>query len=173
MPQLNTTVFSVAMQTRSGRERGFSLLEVLVALLVLSIGLLGIAGLQTFSLKFNHQSYERTQATVLISEMYEKIIANPAAARNGLFNAVADASTSGSYAGTGCPTACTNSNELATYDIFIWKSALETGSVLSQGQGSITRIQNPADPNALVFDITVRWVENDLNMAMSMRARTL
>ena len=45
-------------------SKGFSLLEVMVALLVLSIGLLGLAGLQTFSLKFNHQSYERTQATL-------------------------------------------------------------------------------------------------------------
>ena len=41
---------------------GFSLIEVLVALFVLSIGLLGLAALQTTGLKFSHQSYERTQA---------------------------------------------------------------------------------------------------------------
>ena len=71
----------------SSLESGFSLLEVLIALLVLSVGLLGIAGLQTFSLQFNHQSYERTQATVLISEMFEKIAANPTAARAGISTA--------------------------------------------------------------------------------------
>src|SRR4030066_201219 len=86
---------------RSKQERGFSLLEVLIALLVLSVGLLGIAGLQTISLRFNYQSYERTQATVLISEMYEKIIANPEAARAGLFDGVAYATTSAGYAGYG------------------------------------------------------------------------
>jgi len=155
--------------TRSNHGRGFSLLEVLIALLVLSVGLLGIAGLQTVSLKFNHQSYERTQATVLMSEMYENIIANPDAARAGIFDGVAAGTTSAGYTGFGgCPTACT-ATELATYDINQWKLAIENPRKLAQGQGAITVV--PANPG--VYDITISWVENGLAMNQTMRVRTL
>lgn len=47
------------------RDGGFSLVEVLVALLVLAIGLLGLAALQAQGLRFNHDAYVRTQATNL------------------------------------------------------------------------------------------------------------
>ena len=61
--------------TRS--SQGFSLMEVLVAMLVLAIGLLGLASLQTQSLKFNHDAYVRSQATILASEIMDKMRANP------------------------------------------------------------------------------------------------
>jgi len=48
-------------------QRGVSLLEVLVAVLVLSFGLLGIAALQANALKNNESSYQRTQAVMLTS----------------------------------------------------------------------------------------------------------
>ena len=151
------------------RERGFSLLEVLIALLVMSVGMLGIAGLQTISLRFNHQSYERTQATVLMSEMYEKIIANPDAARAGIFNAIAYGTTSAGYASYGgCPSAC-STTELATYDINRWKLSIEDPRKLDQGQGAISVV--PANPGT--YDITIMWMENGLQMQQTMRARTL
>lgn len=156
-------------------ERGFSLLEVLVALLVLSVGLLGIAGLQTISLRFNHQSYERTQATLLISEIIEKITANPVATRAGTFDGVTAAATSGSYAGSfgGCPSSCTPT-QLANYEIFRWKRSLEDPRRLVQGAGSIERVATPLVGIATqhVFDITVTWVENNLTMTQRMRVRT-
>ena len=151
------------------RERGFSLLEVLIALLVMSVGMLGIAGLQTICLRFNHQSYERTQATVLTSEMYEKIIANPDAARAGIFNTVAYGTTSAGYASYGgCPSAC-NTTELATYDINQWKLSIEDPRKLAQGQGAISVV--PGTPGT--YDITIMWMENGLQMQQTMRARTL
>jgi len=157
---------------RSNREHGFSLLEVLIALLVLSVGLLGIAGLQTISLKYNHQSYERTQATVLISEMFEKITANPVAASSGSFDAIADTDTSGSFTGYGsCPTNCTPA-QLATFELFRWKRSIEDPRRLAQGRGAITRIPDPDGATAHVYEITISWVENDLAMTQIMRMRT-
>ena len=157
---------------RVHRERGFSLLEVLIALLVLSVGLLGIAGLQTVSLKFNHQSYERTQATVLISEIFEKIVANPVAARSGSFDAIADTDTSAVFSGYGtCPASCTPT-QLATLDLFRWKRSIEDPRRLAQGRGIIERIPDPEGPTAHVYEVTVSWVENDLTMTQVMRMRT-
>lgn len=172
MTHPNPMVSHCTLNTRSNRERGFSLLEVLIALLVLSVGLLGIAGLQTVSLRFNHQSYERTQATVLISEMFEKITANPTAATAGSFDSVALGDTSASYSGYGsCPASCT-ATQLATFDLFRWKSSLEDARRLAQGQGSITRVPDPDGATAHVYDITVSWVENGLPMTQTMRMRT-
>jgi len=172
MTQPNPAIFHHTLNTRSIRERGFSLLEVLIALLVLSVGLLGIAGLQTVSLRFNHQSYERTQATVLISEMFEKITANPVAARAGSFDSVADTDTSGSFTGYGsCPSSCTPA-QLATFDLFRWKSSIEDPRRLAQGRGTITRVPDPDGATAHVYDISVSWVENALPMTQTMRMRT-
>ncbi|HXH03935.1 MAG TPA: type IV pilus modification protein PilV [Candidatus Competibacteraceae bacterium] len=59
-----------------GQEGGFSLLEVLVALIVVTIGLLGLAALQGRSLQTNHSAYLRTQATNLAYQMLDTWRAN-------------------------------------------------------------------------------------------------
>ena len=63
------------------RESGFSLIEVLVALLVLSIGLLGLAALQAQGLRFNHDAYVRTQATNLAYDIVDRMRVNNTALR--------------------------------------------------------------------------------------------
>lgn len=154
-------------------SKGFSLLEVMIALLVLSIGLLGLAGLQTFSLKFNHQSYERTQATILIYDIMERIIANTTAAQAGVFDSVPAGSPASSYsASASCQTTGCTTTALANYDLNSWKTQLETSKVLAQGTGSITRV-NPGDMTGCIYDVSITWVENDIVMTQTMRVRTL
>lgn len=173
MTHPNPTISRHSLETRSNHERGFSLLEVLIALLVLSVGLLGIAGLQTVSLRFNHQSYERSQATLLISEIIEKISANPVATRAGTFDSIPSSATSGSFAYGSCPASCT-ATQLANYDLFRWKSAIEDPRKLAQGTGTISREFTPMVGAATqhVFNITVTWVENGMGMTQAMRVRT-
>lgn len=60
------------------RQKGFTLLEVLVAMLVLSIGLLGLAGLMASSLRNNHSAYYRTQATWLAYDVIDRMRVNGA-----------------------------------------------------------------------------------------------
>lgn len=60
------------------RQNGFTLLEVLVAMLVLSIGLLGLAGLMASSLRNNHSAYYRTQATWLAYDVIDRMRVNGA-----------------------------------------------------------------------------------------------
>lgn len=154
-------------------SKGFSLLEVMVALLVLSVGLLGLAGLQTFSLKFNHQSYERTQATLLINDIMDRIIANPTAALAGSFDAVAAGATAAAYTAlASCQTTGCLAGDLANYDINSWKLQLESSKVLAQGTGSVTRA-NPGDLTGCIYNISVTWVENDITMTQTMQVRTL
>ena len=63
----------------SSRQRGFTLIEIMVTVIVLAIGLLGLAGLQATALKFNSTAYQRSQATILIYDIIERIRAQPIA----------------------------------------------------------------------------------------------
>lgn len=62
------------------RQHGVSLLEVLIAVLVLGIGLLGVAALQANSVRNTQGAYERTIAVVMVDSIIESIRANPNAA---------------------------------------------------------------------------------------------
>lgn len=75
-------------------QRGLSLLEVLVAIVILSLGLLGMAGLQAASLRTSLGSFYRAQAAQYADDMAERMRANLGEARNyGL--ALADAAPTG------------------------------------------------------------------------------
>ena len=71
--------------------RGLSLIEILVTVVVLSIGLLGIAGMQAFGMRYSHDSYARSQANILANELIERMRANPDAVNNGDYKTAIDA----------------------------------------------------------------------------------
>lgn len=68
------------------RQRGATLVEVLVAFLLLSLGLLGMSALQIGALQNSHSALQRSQATKLAHFMLDAMRANAAAARNGDYN---------------------------------------------------------------------------------------
>lgn len=138
----------------SHRQHGFTLLELLIALLVLSIGLLGLAALQTTGLRSNQMASMRTIATQLTYEMTDRMRANP----DGL-------TTTNQYyvLGTGDPTppivtncddeACTTS-ELADFDLGQWRARV---SSLPGGLSKITQATNAA--GLTTHTVTVHWNE--------------
>lgn len=82
-----------AMKTR--RQRGISLIEVLITVLVLSIGLLGLAGLQLMSLRNSQSAMERSVSLVQSYSIIEAIRADADSAKNGRFNIDLDESATG------------------------------------------------------------------------------
>ncbi len=61
---------------RRSRQSGFSLLEVLIAIVITSIGLLGLAAMQATGLRNNHSAYHRSQATVLAYDIADRMRSN-------------------------------------------------------------------------------------------------
>ncbi|MQX54835.1 type IV pilus modification protein PilV [Alcanivorax sediminis] len=68
---------TAAQRPNHYRQRGFGLVEVLVALLVLSIGILGYAGLQLQAISGTESAHYRTQAIAIADDLAERIAANP------------------------------------------------------------------------------------------------
>lgn len=118
--------------------RGFTLVEVLVALLVLGVGLLGVAGLQSATLGLNHGSYLRSQATVLAQDMVDRMRANPRATANGDYDQGTAAVTASCTDAAGCTTI-----EMAQNDLSEWEAALATE--LPDGEGVVCIDSTPQD----------------------------
>lgn len=72
--------------TRASNQLGFNLIENLIAIVVLSVGLLGLAGLQAESIKSTNHAQLRTQASQLIKSMSDRMRANRDAAISGRYN---------------------------------------------------------------------------------------
>lgn len=68
------------------KQQGTTLIEVLIAVVIISIGLLSVAALQTVALKSNNGSYYRSQATFLAYDLADRIRAAPESAENGDYN---------------------------------------------------------------------------------------
>lgn len=69
-----------------GKQSGFSMLEVLVTIVIMSVGLLGLAGLTAASMRNNHGAYHRTQAVWLAYDIADRMRANRASAIGGGYN---------------------------------------------------------------------------------------
>lgn len=148
--------------------KGFSLIEVLVALLVLSIGLLGLAALQTTSLKFNTDSYMRTQATYFVYDIIDRMRANSDSVVAGGTYDVPDATSAASIISTyqSCKAstcACNDTGacsaaQLATHDLGRWYERMD--KVLP---GSSSNLATIGIDGAKRVTVTIRWTERDIS----------
>ena len=113
-------------------QGGASLIEVMVAALIMGIGLLGILSLQGRALQFNHQSYLFSQASILAQDMAERMSSNA--------SAIDDYRGNPSSAGVDCNLNSCSNNQLAAWDKFHWQEAVK--NTLPQGEGSVVLSAN-------------------------------
>jgi len=146
------------MQRRN--NRGFTLLEALLGFLILSIGMLGIASLQSISLKAGKTTVYGTVAMLKVEELFESMRANPTAAALAVYaTAGGGAGIDNSCNGT---TICTDV-QLAQDDIFWWKKNLAEGVAGLPAGATTTVTYTPATaPSKMAtVQIDVNWDERD------------
>jgi type IV pilus assembly protein PilV len=135
------------------RAQGFTLIEVMVSLVILSMGLLGIAKLVLFSAHSNDSAYLRSQATDLAYAILDDMRGNRAIAMAQGYDVPINTAPAapGSCVGTGC-----SPGALATYDVNTWLSRLALA--LPAGTGSVTTTTTVAPaPAGTTAVITVQW----------------
>lgn len=133
------------------QSRGFSMIEVLITLVVLSIGLLGIAGLQVTGMQSNRSAYYRSQATIIAYDMIDRMRTNVDGVAANLYDDL-DSSSPPSTAPTCIDTSSgCSATSLAENDLQEWVD--DHLSLLPAGTGTVTRSGN-------IFTVTVNWVEN-------------
>jgi type IV pilus assembly protein PilV len=134
--------------TASTKTRGFSLLEAMVALVVLSVGMLGIAALHGQSLTAGRTAQLRTQAVNLAGDMADRIRVNRlggAAYEGAAENEACDPQSGG---GVDCTPA-----QMAAHDLFVWATQLER--LLPNGAGRVAH--DATDPPTYTIDVS--WTE--------------
>lgn len=131
------------------QQRGLSLIEVLIAVLVLSVGLLGLAGMNMAGIRNNHNAYMRSQATFMASDMLDRMRINRTEA---IVEETYDRNLGDSSPAVEDLDDADFSPSMAAQDVNAWLTTLS--SVLPSGDGSIDC--NPATEQC---SVTVRWSE--------------
>jgi type IV pilus assembly protein PilV len=146
-------------------QDGMTLIEVLVSMLLLAIGMLGIAGLQAATSKYNINTTARSEIAVLLSDFADKVRANPDAAGNNFvtgFTSTPEYAISSDwdtqYADTlsitkDCLTTVCTSSERATYDMLSWRTKVRA----SAPQGASWVTGNRSDG----FNVTLMWFDKE------------
>ena len=129
-------------------QKGFTLIEMLITVIILSVGILGVAALQTLGVRYTQNSYMLSIATQQAEDMAERIRANPIEmfdlTSGGYYNNI-----SGVFSGTkpDCLSSTCTSEERAQADHAEWAG---TNTGLFGSTGTVQRIGN-------IFQITVNW----------------
>lgn len=134
---------------RRNRQSGTTLIEILITVVLVSVGLLGLAGLQLMSVQNTNSAAERFEASTLARDILERMRANRQQALNGLYDLAMDANPA--------------AGGLVGNDLNAWMAAL---GVLPNGDGSI-------DVDNGVVTIEVEWTDASDDNAGDTRAMSV
>lgn len=134
--------------------QGFTLIEVMVSMFVLTVGILGMAGMQAVSVRESQNTYFRMQADMLAVDMADRMRANRAdAADADSVNYVSDGTVNAASDCIGTAASCTAA-QLAGYDVSQWLTQI-TNSSIPSGVGTISRNAGTSQ-----YTIQVFWDED-------------
>jgi type IV pilus assembly protein PilV len=147
------------LMTHRKKNIGFSLIEVLVTIVILLIGLLGLAGLQGRALTSELESFQRSQALILLKDMENRINANRKNAANYVTTPIPVCNSG--YANCTCPAG--DPTVIADKDKEEWCNALKgaaegvsTGAMIG-ARGCVYQIASPASGVPSTYLAVVAW----------------
>ncbi len=140
------------------RVDGFTIVEVLISLLILSVGLMGLATLQVVGLQNTQGGAQRAQAAFLAYDITDRMRTNPAAVTAGSYNLAAPVPGQGQGAivmvdcfgaAANCSTA-----QMAAHDLGQWQTQLR--AYLNNGTGAIATVDNGT---TTLVTVTIQWAD--------------
>ena len=152
-------------------QRGMTLIEVMIAMIILGIGILGVSGMQVVSIQQNRSALFRGEATQLANDLMDRLRVNTDINYSALVDA--DPTTA-----TNCNINTCNPIAMAAYDISQWKCSINsvdadgdtysacgtygiTGS-LPLGAGAVALVSG-------VYEVTVRWSDDRVSVLCGIR----
>ena len=145
-------------------QSGTTLIEILVAVFVVSVGLLGVARMELLSKQSGYEAIQRTTASMLAHDMMEKMRANPATLVS--YSSIVVGDGGAATPGTDCTTSnCATAAEIAAYDIWQWEQMLMGATETSGGNntGGLVEprgcVSGPAG-GAGAYTIAIAWRGN-------------
>ncbi len=124
---------------------GYTLLETLISLFILTTTLLGFAALSTQALQTTRGAIQHDLATLQANDLVERIRANPAAVDSGTY-----LSLSGTPSGSDCGATSCTTEEMARFDLREWNS--RNATLLPSGSGTISSSGNE-------YIVTISWLD--------------
>jgi len=147
------------MSITKTKQTGFTLLEVMIALVIFSIGLLGLAGMQAAGIRNNQISHTRTVASQLVYDMADRI-------RN---NRTANYETAIAGDTSNCVTGNCNSAQMASFDKQEWNTAINNPAVVTTIKNSVSPLRNgvgfitqqTTGSGIIFYRVSVSWDESN------------
>jgi type IV pilus assembly protein PilV len=130
-------------RTHNKAHRGFTMLEVLISIVVIAFGLLGVAGLQAFALKNSQGASFRSIATVLATDLIDRMRSNAEGVDAGAYVNGASQGTATQVAGCLTAAGCGSAQNMAANDLFEWQQLV--ASSLPGGLATICQDETPND----------------------------
>lgn len=157
---MNTQINSIK------RQRGVSLIEVLVTLVVIAVALLGSASLQVLSKRANHEAVQRTNASQLAFDFLERVRSNKSALEAYVPQANLGQGSQGTAAAVDCSAdgADCTAAQIAAYDLWQWEQLLDGATVTDANNAVLGGLLNPtvcvtgpAGGFSGVFTVAITW----------------
>ena len=128
------------------RQKGLSLIEVMITLAVFSFGLLALAALMASGLKYNTSALHRSYATSQAYDMADRMRANRLGLDAGYYNDLSESDTDPDCIESSC-----TPEQMAHYDTWQWNT--DNARLLPEGAGTVSLKSNDSG----IYTITVAW----------------
>jgi type IV pilus assembly protein PilV len=147
------------MQLSGQHQRGVTLLEAMIAIVIVALGVLGVLGVQLRTLSDTQTSVRRSQAIRLIEDLNERVRSNPLALTEAvLLNYVVDWGTV-TFTAPVCAQGC-GPGDLALVDIAAWKQLVR--STMPLGDANVFQVTDTTGTNTRAqLGVMISWRENE------------
>ncbi len=145
--------------SRRARQGGLGLIEVLIAVLVFAVGVLGMAAMQISAKRASYEATQRSMATSLARDIIERIRSNPDSLNSYIVTNIGEGSLPSPPSETTCVSVACDPNDLAAYDVSEWSLSL-VGNAEKSGSTRVGGLLNSraciANDNGTVW-VAIAW----------------